>query len=107
MLSKEELRAKHCAAQFPPVPVAIPVLGETWHVAKFNAKQLDEFTERMKAERKAGRSDDGFLLATVVTDEFGTRRFSDADADWLGTIDSVVSSTVAHKFNEIHYAPKG
>jgi hypothetical protein len=107
MMTTAELRAKHCAAQFPPVPVPIPVLGETWHVAKLNAKQLDEFTDRLRAEEKAGRSGDGYLLAAVVTDEHGTRRFQDADADWLATIDPLVSVAVAHKFNEIHYPPKG
>ena len=89
-LTRDEIKAKRAVR--PRVPVEVPELGGTVYVAKMSARDRDDF-EYMVTGGKVGvtqtpRNIRARFLTLVCLNEDGSRMFEEADAEWLGELDT-------------------
>ena len=93
-LTREEFKAKRGVR--PRVAVDVPSLG-TVYVAKFSAKDRDQFEAMVTGGRIGGVNLENVrarFVAMVCVNEDGTRIFQDADADWIGDLDTDVVQAI-------------
>ena len=93
-LTREEFKAKRGVR--PRAAVDVPSLG-TVYVAKFSAKDRDQFEAMVTGGRIGGVNLENVrarFVAMVCVNEDGTRIFQDADADWIGDLDTDVVQAI-------------
>lgn len=98
-LTREQIKAKR--GVMPREPLVVPELGdEPVFVSKLNASGRDKF-EQMVTGGKTGSVDLSNIrarfLTLVCTDEKGQRLFEDADAEWIGELDTDIVQKIAEK----------
>jgi len=94
-VTREQVKARRGVR--PRVPVEVPELG-TVYVAKFSAKDRDWF-EQVVTGGKVGGSVNlenvrARFVARVAVNEDGTRMFEDADAEWIGELDTDIVQAI-------------
>ena len=94
-LTRDEIKAKRGIRQ--RTAVEIPDFG-TVYVAKMTAKDRDEFEWMVTGGSTSGvvntRNVRAKFLALVLVNEDGTKMCEDADAEWLGELDTDVVQTI-------------
>lgn len=88
-LTREEIKAKRSVR--PRVPVEVPELGGTVYVAKMTARDRDDFEYMVTGGKVGGINTKNIrarFLTLVCVNEDGTRMFEEADAEWLGDLDT-------------------
>ncbi len=94
-LTREQIKAKRGVR--PRVALEVPELGGTVYVAKFSAKDRDRFEQIVTGGKVGGVNLDNVrarFVAMVCVNEDGTRMFEDADADWIGELDTDIVQTI-------------
>ena len=89
-LTREQIKAKRGIR--PREAVDVPELGGVLYVARMTARERDDF-EFMVTGGKVGvtqtpRNIRARFLTLVCLNEDGTRMFEEADAEWLGELDT-------------------
>ena len=93
-LTREQLKAKRGVR--PRVAVDVPELG-TIYVAKMTAKDRDQFEQMVTGGKVGGVNVANIrarFVALVAVNEDGTRMFEDADAEWLGDLDTDIVQAI-------------
>lgn len=93
-LTREQIKAKRGVR--PRVAVEVPELG-TIYVAKMTAKDRDQFEQMVTGGKVGGVNLHNIrarFVALVAVNEDGTRMFEDADADWIGELDTDIVQAI-------------
>lgn len=88
-LTRDEIKAKRSVR--PRVPVEVPALGGTVYVAKMTARDRDDFEYMVTGGKVGGMNMKNIrarFVALVCVNEDGSRMFEDADAEWIGDLDT-------------------
>lgn len=88
-LTRDEIKAKRAVR--PRVPVEVPELGGTIYVAKMSARDRDDFEYMVTGGKVGGvnmRNIRARFLTLVCVNEDGSKMFEEADAEWLGDLDT-------------------
>ena len=93
-LTREQIKAKRGVR--PRVAVEVPELG-TVYVAKMTAKDRDQFEQMVTGGKVGGVNLVNIrarFVALVAVNEDGTRMFEDADAEWIGELDTDIVQAI-------------
>lgn len=93
-LTREQIKAKRGVR--PREAVDVPELG-TVYVAKMTARDRDAFEQMVTGGKVGGINLANIrarFVALVCVNEDGTRMFEDADAEWLGDLDTDIVQTI-------------
>lgn len=98
-LTREQIKAKRRV--MPREPLSVPELGdEPIYVAKLSAAGRDKFEQIVTGGRSGQVNLDNIrarFLTLVCVDESGQLLFEDADAEWLGELDTDVVQKIVDK----------
>lgn len=103
-LTREQIKAKR--GVMPREPLVVPELGdEPIYVSKLSAAGRDKFEQMVTGGRVGGVNLDNIrarFLTLVCVDQSGVKLFEDADAEWLGDLDTDVVQKIVDKGFEIN-----
>ena len=94
-LTRDQIKAKRGVR--PREPVDDPELGGTVYVAKMTARERDDFEFMVTGGKVGGMNMSNIrarFLAIVCVNEDGTKMFDEADAEWLGDLDTDVVQSI-------------
>lgn len=94
-LTRDQIKAKRGVR--PREPVNVPELGGTVYVAKMTARERDDFEFMVTGGKVGGMNMSNIrarFLAIVCVNEDGTKMFDEADAEWLGDLDTDVVQAI-------------
>ena len=101
-LTRDQIKAKRGVR--PRVAVEVPELG-TVYVSKFSAKDRDRFEQMVTGGKVGGVNLENVrarFVAMVCVNEDGTRMFDDADAEWIGELDTDIVQAIVDKGFEMN-----
>ena len=98
-LTRDQIKAKR--GVMPREPLSVPELGdEPIFISKLSAAGRDKFEQIVTGGSVGSVNLDNIrarFLTLVCVDEAGKRLFEDADAEWLGELDSDVVQKIVDK----------
>ena len=87
-------------AALAPVPLEVPELGGTVHVARLTARQADQYAREVKA---AGEDlTRAAILSNALVTEAGERLFGPADVPALADLPNAAAEPVVDLFGEVN-----